>query len=127
MDAHKPNTEGYKVDKIELLFIRACKSYDSHKRVHSVYNRFYYYGAAVDYAHVSNILLSICKKYDLITLEKMVDGLNPANAWKYGLDDGEGVSYHRQLCNFLISEIRLTEVSKLPEYIAPSKFKRALR
>ncbi|MGZ7118229.1 MAG: hypothetical protein ACXVH2_00820 [Methanobacterium sp.] len=102
----------------EQLFIRACKSLNPELRVRSVYRRFYgdYYNAA----NTSYLLINICNKYDLVSIKDLIEDLNPDNKWKYAYVDD---SYWALVMNILISKIRLTEISKLPELKKPLRFR----
>jgi len=107
------------VNKIDLLFIRACKSFDDDKQIRKVYNRFYC--SEFDYKHLAIILTHIVTEHSLTTPFKMIEGLDPRNAWKYGASD---CTYYEQVCKFLMSEIRLTAVSKFPYYPIPAKLRK---
>jgi hypothetical protein len=107
------------VNKIDLLFIRACKSQRGFPQVVKVYNRFYY--SEFDYKHLTIILTRIVTEHSLTTPFKIIEGLDPRNAWKYGATD---CTYYEQVCKFMISEIRLTEVSKFPYYPTPARLRK---
>ena len=98
------------MDKLDQLFIRACKSSTPTVRVYSVYRRFY----AVDPSsgHICDVLIQICEKYIKIGLSDLIDRLNPANSWRLGIEDSDSEhSYHKRVIAVLISKIRLKEVA----------------
>lgn len=106
--------------KLEMLFIRACKSLNTEKRVHSVYKRFYYrHNKNPDPALVS-ILLNICEKYCPIPSEKLLSELNPDSIYYMGQDK----PYWSICLRVLISHIRLTEAVKFDGMIKPLMFRR---
>jgi hypothetical protein len=108
------------MDKVEALIIRACKSLSQERRLKRIYKSVYY--GQFDPKHMLVILIEIAEKYQLIRLRKLVEELNPNNAWKYG--GKESNSYEEKACKCLISVIRLTEVSRLPDYPIPAKFRK---
>lgn len=109
------------MDKMEALFVRACKSARPESRINRLY-RMFYYGGRVDNAHVVTILRRICDNYNLLTTKDLIDDLNPSNAWKF-VDDDHPYSYHELARAVLTSTIRLTEVSKFADYPLPARFR----
>ena len=110
------------MDKLDLLFIRACKSGNALKRVQSVYRR-YYYGLADSYDCMANILLDICEKYDLIKMSFLISELDPRlpiNAYKLANLPIE--EYHLQVCRIFISKIRCSRVDKFDGFKSPCRF-----
>ena len=78
-----------KMSKIEMLFVRACKSMER-KRVYSVYRRFYMNSDKKPEVHIANILMNICDKYYPIDPMTLMADLCPANRWRYWYaEDGE--------------------------------------
>jgi hypothetical protein len=92
------------------LFIRACRSKDPHKRVRSVYRR-YYLGVIDEHTsfYLSGILSSIVDEWCKMTFCEIIDECNPSNASRY---EDEIVSYHDLVLKVLISKIRHTRSSK---------------
>ena len=66
------------LNKIDLLFIRACKSKDPIKRVYSVYSRFYYKNTEAE-QHIIHILAKIYNKYLSADLLTLIEEFNPNN------------------------------------------------
>ena len=108
------------MDKIRALIIRACKSNNSERRLKRIYQSVWY--GEYSHRHMLDILSSIVEDYSLIRLSKLVQELKPSESWKYG--GKESNSYEENACKCLISVIRLTEVSKLPDYPVPAKFRK---
>lgn len=107
------------MDKTQALIIRACKSHNPERRLKRIYESVYYND--YDSRHMLAILLEIVEKHGLIKTKDLVDALNPTNAWKYG--GSEDLGYSENVCKVLVSTIRLTEISKLPAYPVPAKFR----
>lgn len=108
------------MDKTEILFVRACKSDQPARRVDRVYKSTYYNSGQVDTRHVISVLLGIVEKYRLMSIRTFAADMHPDSAWKF-VD--EGASYNEHLKAMLISRIRLTEVSCLPGYPTPARFR----
>lgn len=108
------------MDKLEQLFIRACKSESPRLRVKKLYCK-HYYNSGDNPLDLCRVLVEICDKHKLFTATDLVCDLAPGNAWKTGCD---GAPYWDRVLYVLISKIRLTEVSKLPGLSIPAKFKR---
>jgi len=111
------------MDKTEILFVRACKSRQPLRRVDRVYKSYYYNNnnGEVDTLHIISVLLRIVEKYNLMSLRTLAADMNPNQAWKF-VD--EGSSYNEQLKAVLISTIRLTNVSDLPGYPLPARYRK---
>ncbi|TNC79220.1 MAG: hypothetical protein C9356_20345 [Oleiphilus sp.] len=109
------------MNKTEQLFVRACKSGGGLKRVKSVYRRFYLNDQNVDF-FIAGVLSRIADKYLDLKSSDFIDGLNPANAWKCGIEKDD--SYHTGVVKFLISEIRCTEKDKFPGIVPPAVFRK---
>lgn len=106
----------------EQLFIRACKSLQPEVRVKSVYRRFY--GNYPDDVYIRNIplvLLNIIENNNIMTVRQLVDDLLPDNNWRY--EHKKDDNYMILLRKVFISRIRLSEVSKLPGFKKPLRFK----
>lgn len=106
----------------ETLFIRACKSLEPHKRVTSVYRRFYLSGSMEAEAQavvLSSILMSIVEKLGIMTPGNMAYALSTEQAWMY-----EGCTYYQRLLRIVVSHIRLTGRDCLPDnYRMPARFR----
>jgi len=108
------------MDKVRALIIRACKSNNTERRLERIYKSVYY--GQFDERHLLIILANIVGDYQLIRPVNLIMELNPQQAWKYG--GKESNSYEKNACMCLQSVIRLTEVSKLPDYPVPAKFRK---
>lgn len=106
----------------DLLFIRACKSNHPMRRVISVYKRFYYRGE-YNFRDIAQILSSVCAINAPIQPDKLISDLNPLGAWKF-IDAEKEYNYWEHVSNILIGHLRYTAASKIPGFIAPSRFKR---
>ena len=109
------------MDKVQQLFIRACRSKDPCKRLFSVYRRFYLMTVEDPKPYISAALLQIIEKYNLMTVRELVIELNPD---KFpGLVAKEDTTYENLLFSVLISKIRLTHIGKFPGLIKPRIFR----
>lgn len=123
--------------KIEILFVRGCKSKDPATRIRSIYRRFYlgdsgtaeYADAEYDkLSSLVSIFSTIVEKYFMkeIKLSTFIWNLNP-NFDKYpGIKKEYGSSeiYLENALNELIGLIRFSSRYDYPEIPIPSKFKR---
>ena len=91
------------MDNTTILFIRACKSQDSIKRLRSVYRRFYgAYGEVSDISSISDLLVHI------------VDEVSPMSLSEYLRD----VSSYRSYYNVAVMCNKSKEpIEKDPEYL----------
>lgn len=110
------------MDKTEQLIIRACKSLNSHKRLHSVYRRFYFNGDS-DQANVAlaRILSRVCDSYLRIKASTMVSSLHPDNRWHFGAEADD--DYWCSAVKFLTGQIRLAERAMFPGLTPPAMFR----
>lgn len=101
------------MNKVELLFVRACKSGKGLKRVESIYRRFYNKSVSyqVQRQAIISILLNICETYCPIGAFVLVNRLNPDSTYIQNRYDGE-YDYERVLLDFLIDRISVE-----PKYI----------
>ena len=107
------------------LFIRACKTLDSKKRVLSVYKRIYYLSDYMDSdVHIANILMDICHKYNLINLTNFAIELDP-DYFLTRLYDEE-YNYNKQIIRICINAIKFTKKDKLLEcgLTIPKRFRK---
>lgn len=109
------------MNKVEQIFIRACKSADPYTRLQSVYRHFYY----ADYSNkaVVNILVDICGKHGLLSIGDIVNDLAPYNDWKYSSE--ENIDYWEKCVHVLCSTIRLSSVDKFSGLTPPLRFRLA--
>lgn len=108
------------MNKYQALLIRACKSNNAQYRIKRLY-KMIYFGGKYDASHVASILSRIVEEYNLTNLQNLIHEMNPNQGWKYGADDN--TSYEERAILLLSSIIRLTEVSQLPDYPIPAKFR----
>lgn len=106
-----------KMSKIEMLFVRACKSRNPYKRVSSVYRRFYWSGEVVDHIIVG-LLADICQKHLEVKLYKVIERLDPIGFMR---DSNE--SHTERAFKYCVSRLRLSEVARFPGYRTPCCFK----
>jgi hypothetical protein len=108
--------------KLEILFIRACKSSSYEYRLKRLYKMFYY--GDFNWTHMLSILVGIVSDNRLINVDQLVRQgyLNPEKAWQYGAEDDW--PYERRAAYAMISIIRLTKVSDLVGFIKAAKFRR---
>lgn len=108
--------------KLEMLFIRACKSENPDRRIDRLYRMFYY--SQVEDINIARILLSIADKYaEDMGIRNLIDDLAPGNAWKYGCD--ENSNYYTKVRRIMTSRIQLTMVSRWgTEFILPAKWRK---
>jgi hypothetical protein len=111
--------------KTEMLFIRACKSTDSSKRILSVYRRFYgKYEPEESLSAVVHILSNIVDKVNKPSLLEVIASLNMYQ-YIYSNVPKTYVGYMQITLLLLINRLRFIEVSKLPEdFIKPIIFRR---
>jgi hypothetical protein len=110
------------MEKLEQLFIRACKSKDPQTRVRSVYRR-YYVNYTIPEPHIINILAKICDKYVPMKVTEMIYGLHPDNRWINGNGEDE-YNYTIISLNVLINKIRFSETNKFPGITSPAMFRK---
>lgn len=109
------------MNRTQILLIRAIKSNEAERRLKRLYKMFYlneYYDAR----HVANILKDIVVENDIMSVTDWIDGLNPDNDWKYGINSYH--SYYEKCVMLMSSHIRLTPVFKLKNFIKPAKFRK---
>ena len=111
------------MESIEQLFIRACKSKDPHKRVRSVYRRFYLvsYGFCEDHTvDIASILTAIADRYMTTNRSEMVNLLAPQTLFPRRDRD----SYWDRVVNVMVSQLRLAPAARFPGYIPPAKLRK---
>lgn len=108
------------MNRTQILFIRAVKSNEPERRLRRLYKMFYY--GEYDSRHAASILKDIVVENDVMSVTDWIDGLNPDNDWKYGIESGQ--NYYEKCVRLMSSHIRLTVVSKFKNFIKPAKFRR---
>ncbi len=110
------------MDKLDQLFIRACKSGQPEQRVLSVYRRFYVQQSVPEvYTHLAQIMARICQEYELTNVLDLVTELDRGNTWYFNLDEDVDCSH---LCmRILMNKIRFAKTSKFKNYTPPAMFR----
>lgn len=115
------------LDKIQVLFVRACKTSSADYRLKRLYKAFYFGGYEKiedfkNYSHLARILMDICKSQNLIDPEKLVEELDPNHCWKYnyGVDSEGEYNYWRHVMWVLIDRIRHSPTNLFEGYIQPA-------
>lgn len=105
------------MDKLDMLYIRACKVENPDKRLISLYKRFYCRGLS-DFEmreYISTNLVRICEEYNLVSLSRFVHEMERLASW-----------YCKETCPYVTAKniIRFTAANKLPSaFISPSRFR----
>ena len=111
------------MDKLDILFIRACKSQNPNKRLLSLYRRFYSPITANPEQYIVVILSKLCDKYCRLSTIEILNELDPASIrWVYG--GGEKLNYYQKCIKVLVSKIRLEKVSVFEGFISPARFRK---
>lgn len=100
------------MNNLDTLFIRACKSKDPHKRVRSVYRRYYLGGTNVHSCTLSGILLEVVNKHCPISVDKLINDLAPQSMFTYGTEE---YNYWDTLLKVLVSHVRFTGSDVFPD------------
>jgi hypothetical protein len=108
------------MEKLDVLFVRACKSSDPKIRLKSLYRRFYLNNENPT-PHLVNILGNIVDKHIPMSAVTLMYELSPVNNWKYG----EGAKFHDICLGVLITRIRLSKVDVFPGFVKPAQFRNA--
>lgn len=106
-----------KLTKIQILFIRACKSKKTTNRVIRLYKHFYW--SKPDYGAINYILMQICKDSNIDYSDKLYYGISPVNDCFYDHTN----SYEERVCAILISLIRLSSVGCFNGFIKGLKWR----
>lgn len=126
------------MDKLTVLFIRACKANDPDKRLRSIYRRFFLstHSEAQYLSCVASRLVDICDTYLDKNANYLLDALSPGNDWKYAPELGAEtvlvrseqnptVLYLTKMCKVLVSRIRFASVDSFLGLPKPARFRRA--
>lgn len=105
------------MDNITQLFIRACKSVNAKVRLRSVYRRFYCKLDDVDRIdeNITEILITIVEHFNPMTISKL---FREMESYYY-----KDLTYHQKKHSVMISQLRLTDKSKLVGMRVPRRFK----
>ncbi len=102
------------MNKLTMLFIRACKSRNPLERLKTLTRRFYLVDDDATPC-IKTVLTGICEDYKLISLSGFILSMHPQNVWKYKDSDTDDPTL-----KILISAVRHSSVDKFPGYI-PSR------
>jgi hypothetical protein len=111
--------------KLEILFVRACKSKNPKRRLNSVYRRFYCRNNTPE-TYITSILSRICEENNLLSVTDLIEKLSISNRWKYSNTDinmNSLTEYSRLILSIMISTIQLTEIKRFPGFISPAIFR----
>ena len=105
------------MDKLDQLFIRACKVENSEKRLQSIYRRFYL--PCEQYTTVtSHVLARIVDENLKYSIGDLLVDMSPSS-----IKVCEGMTYYEKFLSVLISKIRYTNINEFEGLTKPSKFK----
>ena len=110
------------MDKLDILFIRACKVNNNEQRLKSLYRRFYLIDLQdVSEIYIINKLARLCDKYCSFKTIELVSELSPDYIrWKF---DKKEYTFNEKCLKVLIMKIRFLDVSKLDGFIVPAFFR----
>ncbi len=111
------------MDKLDQLFIRACKSKDPMTRLMSLRKRFYY----VDSDNITHLIVKladICDEYLSIKVIDVVEGINPRKGM-FLLND-KPKDYNTRCLRFLVNKIRFSKTENFPGLTDPAMFRKAV-
>ena len=105
------------MDKLDQLFIRACKVENSEKRLQSIYRRFYL--PCKQFAPVTayNLARIVDEYLNYNVADLMQDMLSSS------LKVSGGMNYYEKFLSVLISKIRYTSNTEFKGLTKPSRFK----
>lgn len=107
------------LNNLNKLYIRACKSKNPQKRLRSIYRRFYFYQPAIQDEVIANNLAAIVEEYNLLTISKLTQALDPCNDYCYSGDDPK--SHWNRIMVAMWQAIRYTHRDDLPDFLTPDK------
>lgn len=103
------------MDKIDNLFIRACKSNNT-DRVYKIYRKFYGDYPNPD-GYIAGILSDIIDRYNIkVRRTDLLNRLNPANEWMILREDEESIHYWTKILRIYITFIQLCPAQPLAEF-----------
>jgi len=106
------------LNKIDMLFVRACKAPNARERVLAVYRRFYcrYPGENLNVKYAARCLFKIVEAVKPIPAVELIEKLAPS--W-YGTKR----DYWERALEAAISRLAITERDRLPDYVPPLAFR----
>lgn len=95
--------------KLERLFVEACKDNNTMMCVFKLYQQHYYGGDTIEksYEHMANIIGGIRTKYTPTDINKFADDMSPARDYQFAPNS----PYWSKVLQLHLSALRLTEVS----------------
>jgi hypothetical protein len=111
------------MDKVQMLFVRACKSKNPAVRVLSVYRRFYCRcddQRMIDFA-VSSLLIDICDKNNIVTLSRVFSDLYPDDLISERKLDSS--NYWSSVRKLVTSYIRWSNIDEFSDFIIPLRYR----
>lgn len=110
-----------KIDKVDILFIRAAKSDNPLIMVRRVYKRFYLgTNTNWDDLYISQILVDICDNFMPM---RLIDAFSSMDPHSYALKDiTQSDWYYTMVVKVLISHIRSKSVAHIHGYKSPSRY-----
>jgi len=106
------------MNKIDQLFIRACKSKNPHKRLKSIRRRFYI-RLNDDDKYITMKLAELCDKYIPIKSTKLLEELTHPFVMR-------DATIQEKLFRFFLNNIRFAEVDAFPGLTPPAMFRNKL-
>lgn len=108
------------LSKTEILFIRACKSVQSHKRLKSLYKRVY--GTEISFEHLTLILYKIVLNCELKVERLLSDIIKSDQRRLMHRNFDKASDTENAILNVLIDRLRFSYVKELPGFIQPTRF-----
>jgi hypothetical protein len=110
------------MDKIDQLFIRACKSGGNEiKKIEKLYKRFYLNRENIE-VFVAGVLTRLADQYLKLKPSDMIYAFNPAEAWRYGIEAKD--SHDMRTIKILKSKIAFTHKERFQGLSVPSALRR---
>ncbi len=112
------------MNKIDQLFVRACKSLTPEKRVLRTYQKYYFSGGTWEHSahHISDILMNVYVQTKRPNLIGVVNAIQQDISYNGPIGEDD---YWDRLSQILITKIRLTERLDFGEdHITPCRFRR---
>lgn len=105
--------------KIQILFIRACKSKNSETRLLSLYRRFYLTCPKEEAKeYMADLLSEIVQDNNLIKLTNLIGDLSPTNYFY------SSFNFNEKVFHIMIHAIRFAEIKKFDGFISPVRYRR---
>jgi len=111
------------MNKLDMLYIRACRTWDPVKRLESIRRRFYYTPKR-DWDFYNSVELGeLVDKYNIMSIQDLQRALHPGSQWRYEKYPGETIKFDQLMCRIYTSAIRNASIKKFGEdFISPKRF-----